>query len=137
MKIRSKTLFDFLEQEGALGKSVEEVAQAKILYRKQYMSDYHKRRRRELKSIRFYLTKRQITKLKATAEKEGLPPTTLVKSLTLERLNQTETVSSKELQPVAKDLGLAINRLTQTKIDKDILKLLVQTEQTLLSMLNL
>lgn len=97
MKIRSRALYNFLLQRGALSASPEVIAQYKAEYRKLYKSNW-KKRQRPRKEIRFELTERQFVALQLQARAHGLRHTTYVRSLVLGSIGEPNYTDGRILE---------------------------------------
>lgn len=135
-RIRSKKLYRFLEEQGALS-NPREIRRLKREYRRQYQNTWQRQQRKKQQELRFTITKEEYQKVKISCQKESITPSELAKDLLLSYSRSEPFVTNKEeLLAVAKELGLSIHRLKAGEADPTLNKLL-SAETRLLTYLNL
>jgi hypothetical protein len=83
MKARSPKLAQYLEETGALDGTPEDIARAKIEYRKQYKAAHKKRGAGKHRELRPQFSFAEYGTIKHKAEALGLAPTAYVKAVAL------------------------------------------------------
>lgn len=135
MKIRSKALYEYLVQENALHGTPEQLALAKIEWRKLYKKRW-KQQQRPRKEIRFEITLKQYQAIKTTALAYGVPPTTHCKAIIISSVEKTPAIPHREvLLHVLQLLGMAINTLQKDGNTHKATELLTRAEHRLLTYL--
>lgn len=107
MKSKNSPLYKYLKDNNVLGKSKEEVKEAKAQYRKEYLKAWHQQRRKETNDIRIRFSPFEFSEIREKAKKLGISPTSYSKQLILKE-NQLEIViPHKEiLQNLVQKLGI-------------------------------
>lgn len=135
-RIRSKKLYRYLRENDGLG-NPRELKRLKREYRRQYQNQWARQNRKK-HEIRFTLSKDEYQKIKIRCQQESNTPTELAKDLLISHSKSEHFVANKEdLLAVAKELGLAINRLKSVRKIDPILEKLLSAEMKLLNYLNL
>ncbi len=107
MKSKNSPLYQYLKNNNVLGKSKEEVKEAKAQYRKEYLKAWHQQRRKETNDIRIRFSPFEFSEIKEKAKKLRISPTSYSKQVILKE-NQLEIViPHKEiLQNLVQKLGI-------------------------------
>ncbi len=135
-RIRSKKLYRFLKEHGAL-QNPREIKHFKRVYRRNYQKFWQRQQRKKRHEIRFTLTKEEYGAIKAYCQNESIKPTPLAKALLISHCKSAAFVPNREqLLVVAKELGLAINRIHSKGADDLVLQKLLSAETQLLNYLN-
>lgn len=88
MKIRSKNLFLFLQQQGLLDKSPEEIEAGKMLYRKIYKQNWRKANAGKTKEIRPGFSAVEYAKIHIHADVYGISVTEYTRRLLLDHIGE-------------------------------------------------
>lgn len=95
-KIRSQELYRYLLQKGVLGRSDEEIREAKKEYRKQYKRKWKRQQLKQKPELRPNFTKRELDCIAKAAKAKGLTNTNFIRQAALSAANQTEIIANKE-----------------------------------------
>lgn len=107
MKAKSNKLYQFLKDNDLIGKSKEEIKEAKVKYRKEYLRVWHKEKREQTKDIRIRFSPLEFSEIKQKANLLNLSPTMYSKLAILQK-NQSEIkIPNKAvLQELVQKLGI-------------------------------
>lgn len=107
MKSKNSPLYKYLRDNNVLGKSKEEIKQAKELYRKEYLKKWHKDRREEHKDIRLRFSPSEFSKIREMALKLNQSPTSFSKQVILKEIQSKILIPNKHiLQELVQKLGI-------------------------------
>lgn len=107
MKSKNSPLYQYLKDNNVLGKSKEEIKQAKELYRKEYLKVWHKERREENKDIRIRFSPSEFSKIREIALKLNQSPTSFSKQVILNEIHSEILIPNKHiLQELVQKLGM-------------------------------
>jgi len=109
MKIRSKALYQYLLKSGLKHGTEEDIAEAKLEYRRIYKKQW-KQTKRPRKEIRIEVTLRQLAAVKIKAAELGLPHTTYARKVIL------SAVESKQDIPNVAKLRQVLQIISMTAI---------------------
>lgn len=96
MKVRSKRLWQYLSDCNLLNASEEEIALAKVKYRRLYKTEWKQNRTKPEKEIRPMFSLREYMELKIKASEMGMKPTRYLKSLALSSIHSGSLAPNKE-----------------------------------------
>lgn len=130
MKARSPKLAQYLEETGAINGSPEDIARAKIEYRKAYKAEHKKKSASKHNELRPQFTPPEYEAVKEKADALGITPTAYVKAVSLnydtgilphkdvllnvlQILSMTTIVLERERHPAAASLYDAEKMLTE------------------------
>ncbi len=107
MKAKSNKLYQFLKDNDLIGKSKEEIKEAKLKHRKEYLRVWHKEKREQTKDIRIRFSPLEFSEIKQKANLLNLSPTMYSKLAILQE-NQSEIkIPNKAvLQELVQKLGI-------------------------------
>ena len=109
-KVRSKRLYQFLIDRGALNASKEEIMKVKAEYRKLYKKAWKKKRNVPRKEIRPCFSLKEYLDIQVKAHELGVCPTRYVKQVVLSGLHGKALVPhTNVLKKVLQLLGIAQN----------------------------
>ena len=137
MKVRSKDLWNYLLQSGALESQDEAIIQnAKRIYRKMYKRDWE-RKNRNIRELRIRFSFKQMNEIARHSKLFNLNCTSYAKEVILtSQENRIMIPCREELLGILKDVGMAINILSE-KPDAKVQTLLYKAEIQLIDYLNL
>lgn len=127
MKIRSKNLWQYLSDTGALKGSESDIAKGKEEYRRMYFRQWKELHKRPQKELRIILTIREYLDLKVKALEVGLKPTPYLKELALVAIATKQRVDKNSLKKI-----LQLVKMASTSNSKDYKNLLMEAEKLLL-----
>lgn len=109
MTVRSKRLWQYLSDCNLLNASEEEIALAKVKYRRLYKTEWKQNRTKPEKEIRPIFSLREYMDLKVKASDMGMNPTKYLKSLALSSVKSETLAPNKEaLKRVMQLLTIAV-----------------------------
>ena len=130
MKIRSYALFNYLVEADVLNGTPEQIAAAKISYRKLYKRNW-KLRIRPVKEIRFTVTLKQYKEIQIHADCCAIKPITYAKHTVLESIG-APIMTNAVLLDVLQLVSMAtIGAIKQNRSYTELSALLQQAEQLL------
>jgi predicted DNA binding CopG/RHH family protein len=133
MKTRSNGLYAYLLQSGVLHGTVEDIAFAKVQYRKMYKRQW-KQRRRPRKEIRIEVTLKDFQAIKTAASIAKLKHTTYVRMLILSSLGIKQLIPHKQVLLNALQLiSMAVIAMANKSQSRQLLEQLTNAEQILLN----
>lgn len=133
MKIRSKALWQYLSETGALNGTVEEIATAKKKYRQNYKRTWKQNRIIRKIELRPGFTDREFKELAIRAQAVGLTPTALVREHVLSYLQNSELIPNRNrLLKVLQLISMAIINSADYRTQQALLQ---EAERLLLSYL--
>ena len=107
MKAKSNQLYQFLKDNDLIGKSKEEIQEAKARYRKEYLKVWHKARREENKDIRLRFRPDEFSKIREKAKQLNISPTMYSKLAVLQESQSPIQIPNKAiLQELVQKLGI-------------------------------
>ncbi|MEQ9263142.1 MAG: hypothetical protein RLP14_08280 [Owenweeksia sp.] len=134
-RMRSKKLYRYIRLHGGFD-NPKTLPAIKRQYRRLYQNQWARQNRKK-HEIRFTLTKEEYAEIKAFCQQQSIKPTPLAKELLISHCKGAAFVPHREhLLAVAKDLGLAINRIHAKGADELNLQKLLSAETQLLNYLN-
>lgn len=136
MRIRSKALWQYLHDTGALNGTAEDIARAKAEYRRIYKRTW-KQGKRKKRELRPGFTEQEYTELCKRATLFNLPPTTYVRELVLAAQERPDLIPHREtLLYVLQRISMTVTALAALpNIPPDILRDLHEAESLLLDYL--
>ena len=123
MRIRSKALWQYLSDTGALNGYDEDIAKAKAEYRRIYKRTWKRKQQLPKKELRIVITPKEYGLLKLSACDAGYKsPTAFVRQYILNAHISAPTIPNKELLfQVSKYIGSAVILLFQNRAQQNIL----------------
>lgn len=110
MKIKSKALFLYLQENGVLNGTPEEIDQAKREYRKKYKRRNKQDKRVFNTPVSLSFTRRELIDIKLLAEQNGLKYPEYMKDVLLSNLSKGNYIYNKELiLRIQQNIGIAIS----------------------------
>lgn len=110
MKVKSKRLWQYLSDCNLLNASEEEIALAKVKYRRLYKTEWKQNRAKPEKEIRPVFSLKEYMDLKVKASDMGMNPTKYLKSLALSSVkSETLAPNKEELKRVMQLLTIAVS----------------------------
>lgn len=107
MKAKSNQLYQFLKDNDLIGKSKEEIKEAKAQYRKEYLKVWHKARREENKDIRLRFRPDEFSKIREMALTLNQSPTSFSKQVILKEIQSEILIPNKQiLKELVQKLGI-------------------------------
>src|SRR5574338_608523 len=107
MKIRSKALYQFLVDTGAIDGTKEEVEAAKKEFRRRYQRENKRKRKALQPDIRISLTHRELFEIKVKAIECGMSYTDYIKQTVLSTLTNTLVIPNRStLEQILQSLGI-------------------------------
>jgi len=135
MKVRSKELWDYLEQSGALD-SPELIPEAKTAFRKIYKKNWRKDAKRS-KELHPSFTRIEFEQIGLRAKLFGLRPTTYARNLILSAQQELALVPNKQhLLEIQQCIGMAENAILKDMDIAEASRLLLRAEEMLAHYLN-
>jgi CRISPR/Cas system CSM-associated protein Csm3 (group 7 of RAMP superfamily) len=132
---RSEKLYRYLQQHQALD-NPRTRHRLKREYRRKYQNNWARQQRKKKREIRFSLKNEEYQIFKSYCQKHAITPTALARDLVLSQSQSQPFLANKEeLLKVAKEIGLAINRIQAEGNTEITLRKLLSAEATLLSYL--
>lgn len=133
--MRSKQLWQYLSDTGALNGTEEDIVKAKYEYRKLYKRTWKRDRQKPVVELRPGFSLKEIQAIKQKADELKLTPTALVKNLALSCIEKKLIVPHKhELLLVLQLLGMASTALLKERyIQSSIPNMVLEAERLLLS----
>lgn len=114
MKTRSKALYQFLLESGAINGIKEDIAEAKRLYRQRYLMQWRQNQSDLCKEIRFSITKRDYYAIKVRAISQRLKPASYAKQIVIASLSNTPVIPDrKTVEEVRQSIGIAYSLFLQ------------------------
>jgi uncharacterized protein YnzC (UPF0291/DUF896 family) len=107
MKAKSNQLYQFLKDNDLIGKSKEEIQEAKVKYRKEYLKAWHKEMREESNDIRIRFTPSEFSEIRQKAKQLNISPTMYSKLAVLQENQSPIKIPNKAiLQELVQKLGV-------------------------------
>ena len=136
-RIRSKKLWEYLNDAEVLNGSPEEISVAKKEYRKAYRREWMKTRASLTKEVRIEFTRREYHNLLVYANTIGISPTALCKTLTSSAIQNKQIIPNKEkLQDILQMISMTFNMALKLNAPVQLIKELHSIESMLLEYLN-
>jgi hypothetical protein len=138
MKIRSKDLWQYLNDTGALNGNEEDIIQAKREYRKAYKCKWKKNRHLPRKEMRPYFSLREYREICLKAHDIGVKPTAYVKMIVLSIVNEQNPMHSNEaIRTTVQQVSIVLNSLLELNDANlvDTIEVLTTAESTLLNLI--
>lgn len=107
MKAKSNQLYQFLKDNDLIGKSKEEIQEAKIKYRKEYLKAWHKEKREQSVDIRIRFTPSEFSEIREKAKQLNISPTMYSKLAVLQESQSPIQIPNKAiLQELVQKIGI-------------------------------
>ena len=135
MKIRSKALFAYLSEVGVLNGTPEQIAYAKLQYRKRYKQNW-KQQKQPHKELRIELALKQFNAIKTKAEQMAIGHTTYARNIVLASIDEP-TTPPDTLLVVLQAVSMAAIAIEQGKPVHAVHELVRKAEITLLQYLTM
>jgi len=131
-KPKSKKLLEYLQNTGVLNGSSEEIALAKIEYRKQYLRNWKNAKTPLIKEMRIMFSLREYKDIKVFLYDLNLKPTTYAKQLILKSLTDQKVVPNLEkLEGIYQKIGMAINQNLKDHSNLKFIESIIKIEEEL------
>jgi hypothetical protein len=141
MRVRSQKLFAFLEQQGVLEGSEEQISEAKKRFRKLYHKEWRARRQKK-KGLRPIFTPEEYDAVRSHSKRIGMRPYSYAREVILHSLSGNQVINKTPLLKVLQLIGMTGIALSKAEhpvsgyVISESINQLFQAEQILLSLLN-
>jgi hypothetical protein len=136
-KPKSKKLFEYLQNTGVLNGNNEEIALAKIEYRKQYLKNWKIAKSPLSREMRIRFSLREYKDIQVFVYDLKLKPTTYAKKLILKSIiNKSILPNSEKLVSIYQKIGLAINQNLKDHSTIKLIEALILIEEELNDYIN-
>ncbi len=131
-KPKSKALYEFLLNAGVLNGTPEEIALAKVAYRKAYLLNWKEKKAPLIKEIRIVCSLKEYKDVKVFSHNLGKSPTAFTKSFVLSFIKQqTMLPNQQQLESIYQNIGLIINQSLKDKLNLNLIEKLIKIEEEL------
>ncbi|MDP1728494.1 MAG: hypothetical protein Q8M15_17045 [Bacteroidota bacterium] len=131
-KPKSKALYEYLLYAGVLNSTPDEIALAKVAYRKAYLLNWKEKKAPLIKEIRIVCSLKEYKDVKVFSNNLGKSPTAFTKSLLLSFITQHSMLpNQQQLESIYQKIGLIINQSLKDKSNLNLIEKLITIEEEL------